>query len=47
VVRRFAVLFVRVGLVRSKGNDYVLGTLMGCWATVRMVFLVCVHVPCA
>jgi hypothetical protein len=48
VVRRFAELFVRMGLVR--GGDYVLSvlsTLMGCWATVGMVFLVCVHVPCA
>jgi len=44
VVRRFAELFVRVGLVRGEGGDYVLSTLMGCWATVGMVFLVCVHV---
>ena len=46
-VRRFAELFVRVGLVRGEGGDYVLSvlsTLMGCWATVGMVFLVCVHV---
>jgi len=36
-----------MGLVRSEGNDYVLSTLMGCWAMVGVVFLVCVHVPCA
>jgi len=50
VVRRSAELFVRMGLVRREGGDYVLSvlsTLMGCWATVGMVFLVCVHVPCA
>jgi len=53
VVRRYAEPFVGMGLVRSEGGDYVvsvlnvLGTLMGCWATVGMVFLVCVHVPCA
>ena len=49
-VRRFAELFVRMGLVRGEGGDCVLSvlsTLMGCWATVGMVFLVCVHVPCA
>jgi hypothetical protein len=42
-VRRFAELFVRMGLVRGEGGDYVLSvlsTLMGCWATVGMVFLV-------
>ena len=47
MVRRSAELFVRMGLVRGEGGDYVLSvlsTLVGCWATVGMVFLVCVHV---
>ena len=47
MVRRFAELFPRMGLVRGEGGDYVLSvlsTLMGCLATVGIVFLVCVHV---
>ncbi|MEJ2773066.1 hypothetical protein [Stygiolobus sp. CP859M] len=43
-------LFIRMGLVRSEGGDYVpsvLSTLKGCWATVGVVFLVCVNVPYA
>jgi hypothetical protein len=53
VVRRFAELFVRMGLVRGEGGDYVsvftecVEYLDGLLATVRMVFLVCVYVPCA
>ena len=50
VVRRYAELFVRVGLVRSEGGDYVPARaeyLDGLFGTVGMVFLVCVHVPYA
>ena len=53
MVRRFAELFVRVGLVRSEGGDYVSACtecveyLDGLLATVRVVFLVCVHLSCA
>ena len=49
-VRRFAELFVRVGLVRGEGGDYVpacVEYLDGLLGMVVMVFLVCVHVPCA
>jgi len=50
VVRRFAELFVRVGLVRGEGGDYVSACveyLDGLLATVGVVFLVCVHLSCA